>query len=105
MTTAENALDETSARPTLGSLLRSPISVVWGVLICATLLSWWLGSGHGISSHTGASIVILCVAMVKVRLVGLYFMELRDAPLPLRSVFEGYCLLVTGVTIGMLLFV
>lgn len=90
-------------RPGLAALLRNRVSMVWGVLICATLLSWWLGAGHGISSHLGASVVVLLVAMVKVRLVGLYFMELRNAPTLLRTVFESYCLLLTAATVGMLL--
>jgi hypothetical protein len=90
-------------RPGLRDLLRNRVSIVWGVLIGATLLSWWLGAGHGIPSPLGASAAVLVVAMVKVRLVGLYFMELRRAPFPLRTVFEVYCLVLTGATLGMLL--
>ncbi|MGQ0481841.1 MAG: cytochrome C oxidase subunit IV family protein [Pseudonocardia sp.] len=86
-------------------LLRNRISVVWGVLIAATLLSWWLGTGHGFDSVVTASVSILVVAFVKVRLVGLYFMELRDSPLPLRAIFEAYCLVACGVVIGMFLLV
>lgn len=38
-----------------------------------------------------ATVLVLLVAFVKVRVVGLYFMELRDAPLPPKLIFEGYC--------------
>jgi heme/copper-type cytochrome/quinol oxidase subunit 4 len=100
MTTAEI----TPTRPGLVDLLRNRVSIVWVVLIGATLLSWWLGAGHGVSSRLGASVVVLVVAMIKIRLVGLYFMELRRAPLPLRTVFETYCLVLTCATLGMLLF-
>jgi len=88
------------------SLLRSPITAVWSILILATLLSWWLGTDHGLGSgadHTGATLAILVVAFVKVRCVGLYFMELRDAPLPLRLAFEAYVAVVCGGVIGLYL--
>jgi heme/copper-type cytochrome/quinol oxidase subunit 4 len=88
----------------LATLLRNRISAVWFVLIAATLISFALGTGHGISSHHVASIAILLVAFIKVFLVGMYFMELRDAPDVLRGLFAGYCLLVFSVTSGMFLF-
>lgn len=86
------------------SLLRNRVSVVWTLLIAATVLSWWLGTGHGLSSVQAASVAVLVVAFVKIRLVGLYFMELRHSPTVLRSIFEAYCLVVCGVVIGMFLF-
>jgi hypothetical protein len=88
------------------SLLRSPVTVVWSLLICATLLSWWLGTDHGLASgadHTLPTLAILVVAFVKLRCVGLYFMELRNAPAPLRLVFEAYAVLVCGAVIGLYL--
>jgi len=45
--------------------------------------------------------VVLIVAFYKARLVGLYFMELRDAPLPLRLFLEGYCLIVCTTLVVM----
>ena len=99
-----NTAQITQTRPSLQDLLRNRVSVVWGVLICATALSWWLGAGHGIASPLGASAAVLVVAMIKIRLVGRYFMELRRAPWPLRTVFEVYCLVLTCTTLGMLLF-
>jgi heme/copper-type cytochrome/quinol oxidase subunit 4 len=88
---------------TRAGLLRSPISAIWGVLIAATLTSWWLGTDHGVSSKETASVLILLVAFVKVRFVGLYFMELRHAPLPLRLIFEGWCAVVSTTVIVMYL--
>lgn len=89
----------------LATLLRNRISAVWFVLIAGTLISFFLGTGHGISSHQLASIVIMLVAFIKVFLVGMYFMELRESPDVLRGLFAGYCLLVFAVTSGMFLFV
>lgn len=44
--------------------------------------------------HRLASVAILLIAFIKVRLFGMYFMELRDAPNVLRGLFEAYCLVV-----------
>jgi hypothetical protein len=88
------------------SLLRGPITAIWSLLIVATLLSWWLGTDHGLGSagdHTPATLAILLVAFVKVRCVGLYFMELRDAPLALRVLFEAYVVVVCGAVLGLYL--
>lgn len=74
------------------SLLRDRITLAWLVLVAATIVSWQLGLDHGIGSHVGASAVILVVSFVKVRIVGLYFMEIRNAPSALRAPFETYCL-------------
>jgi Prokaryotic Cytochrome C oxidase subunit IV len=79
---------ETVTRETLW---RTKASVAWLVLVGLTLVSWRLGA-HGSGGHNvSASLVIIVVAVFKIRLVGLYFMELRDAPWSLRGIFEGYC--------------
>lgn len=70
------------------------MGAVWAVLVAATLASWSLGGGNA---------VVVAVAFVKVRLVGLYFMELRTAPLPLRGLFEGWVLVTGAVLIGLCL--
>jgi caa(3)-type oxidase subunit IV len=65
----------------------------WLVLLILTVATWELGA-HGLAStQEPASLVIIVVAIFKVRLIGLYFMELRDAPWSLRGVFEGYCVI------------
>lgn len=87
----------------LTDLLRSAITVIWFVLVAATLLSWWLGTDHGFDDAQLVSSLVLLVAFIKVRFVGLYFMELRHAPIPLRIVWEVWCLVVVSVVIGMFL--
>jgi caa(3)-type oxidase subunit IV len=75
------------------TLVRSSTSVAWAVLVGLTVLSWALGA-HGFGGdQVPVSVVIIAVAVFKVRLVGLYFMELRTAPWLLRGMFEGYCVL------------
>jgi len=90
---------------TLMPLLRTKATPVWGVLIAATIVSWWLGTDHGLGSddHQVASTLILLVAFIKVRFIGLYFMDLRDAPIVLRALFEGYCIAVCTLVLGMYL--
>jgi len=84
-------------------LLRGPFMVVWFILIAATLLSWHLGADHGIQNHRIATVLIMLVAFIKVRFVGLYFMELRDAPARLRLLFEMHCVVVCSVVEGVYL--
>jgi hypothetical protein len=88
---------------TLTRLLRSPITIVWVVLIAATICSLLLGTDDVVTPVKLASVLVLVIAFIKVRFVGLYFMELRDAPVPLRLIFEGYCVVVCAALIVMFL--
>jgi hypothetical protein len=74
----------------------------WLVLIAATLVSYALGVDHSIGAVT--VVAVLGIAAIKIRLVGLDFMELRSAPIPLRAAFEGYCLVLWAVLSGLYLF-
>lgn len=85
----------------LFTLLRERSSLVWIILVTATLASWALGSHHRAGSEVG--VVVLGIALVKVRFVGLDFMELRNAPLVLRGMFETYCVALWSVLTGMYL--
>jgi hypothetical protein len=86
------------------TLLRTPATTVWVALMLATFVSWTLGTHHGFHNYTLASVVIVLIAFIKVRFVGLYFMELRDAPAMLRGLFEAYCVVVcTAVLLVFLL--
>ncbi|MFI5623286.1 cytochrome C oxidase subunit IV family protein [Nocardioides sp. NPDC051685] len=86
---------------TLSSGFRSSATVVWILLVLATVVSWALGTDHGfVEGAKSASLIVMVLAFVKVRFVGLYFMELKDAPLPLRILIEVYCLVVCCLTLG-----
>ena len=87
----------------LSKLLRARSTVVWAGLVIATLVSWVVGSDHRTGSLV--ALVVLAVAMIKVRFVGLDFMELRRAPLLLRAAFECYCVVLWCVLAGMYLWV
>ena len=68
---------------------------VFAALVLATLSSWLLGIEGSTSTLTGCAVV--AIALVKVRLVGLHFMELRNAPAALRGAFEAYVALTGAV--------
>jgi hypothetical protein len=105
MEAAEIAQPARVAQPRdLAGLLRNSITVVWFILIGATLLSWWMGTNHGFKNEDLVGSLVLLVAFIKVRFVGLYFMEHRHSPLPLRIIFEAWCLVVCCAVIGMFLF-
>lgn len=77
---------------TMNTVVRTNASIAWMLLVALTVVSWALGTQHGFTgdNHLPASLVIIVVAVFKLRLVGLYFMELRDAPWSLRGIFEAY---------------
>jgi len=73
------------------SLLLHRVTVIWLLLIGATLLSIEIVSGLIPGGSTRAmTIAVLIVAFLKVRFVGLEFMELRYAPALARLVFEAW---------------
>ncbi len=87
-------------------MLRNRVTLVWLVLVLATATSWWLGTDHWFgddADHVPASVVILVIALAKVRLVGVYFMDLRHAPVTLRGAFETYCLVLCAALVGVYL--
>lgn len=84
------------------SLRTDPAVIVWVALAFATFLSWWLATEEPHGGNVFA-VAILVVAAVKVRLVGLYFMELRDAPPLLRGMFELYVVALLAGLVGFLL--
>jgi caa(3)-type oxidase subunit IV len=80
------------------TLVQTKASLAWLVLVALTVTQWVIGTHSGVGApHVSASLVIFVVAVFKARLVGLYFMELREAPIALRGVFEGYCIALLAV--------
>jgi heme/copper-type cytochrome/quinol oxidase subunit 4 len=80
-------------------VIRERATVVWVVLMAATCISTWLLSKDGISPSV-AVVGIFLIAALKVRFVMLEFMELRDAPVPVRVAFEGWIVVVTCLILG-----
>ncbi|MBI3689371.1 MAG: cytochrome C oxidase subunit IV family protein [Mycolicibacterium aromaticivorans] len=82
-------------------LMRNRAGVSWLILVAATLASFALGADHGTGSLV--AVAVLAIAAIKVRLVGLDFMELRHAPIPLRLAFEVYCVALWALLSGLYL--
>jgi hypothetical protein len=79
----------------MASFLRSRINVVWLLLVAATLFSW--NSARTVEDpgdYGFLTFAVIFVAFVKVRFIGLEFMELRHAPRPLRLLFEIWVVVV-----------
>lgn len=75
--------------------------LIWLALLGLTLLSFESGD----ASRNGGGVLkaaVLAVAFFKVRIIILEFMELRDAPIALRAVVEGWTWLTMLLLIAML---
>lgn len=68
------------------------LTLIWLGLMAATAASWLIGHGDSLGPGIVAGIVI-AVAFLKVRFVGLDFMELRAAPAAMRLAFEAWLLI------------
>ena len=77
-------------------LLRKPVSIVWAALMLATIASTWLLSNNSVTPEV-ATVTIMVIAAIKVRLVMRHFMEVRRAPLALQLVCDCWLLAVTAL--------
>ena len=84
-------------------MVRDRVTAVWAVLVTATVNSFLLGVEGSAGGHPLVSSLVIVIAMFKVRLVGLYFMGIRDAPVRLRGPFEGFCFVCCVVLLGFFL--
>ncbi|HKT71299.1 MAG TPA: cytochrome C oxidase subunit IV family protein [Steroidobacteraceae bacterium] len=84
------------------SLLRSRPTVVWILLVAATVCSLALFElSEAADERRLVSVSVLAIAAVKVRFIGLDFMEVRHAPLVLRIAFEVWLLAITVALIAL----
>ncbi|WP_179467904.1 cytochrome C oxidase subunit IV family protein [Mycolicibacterium vinylchloridicum] len=70
------------------------LTFVWAVLLALTFGSFVVGIEQSADFAGAAAIAIIGIALLKVRLIGLHFMDVRVAPTALRVLFEGYVLVV-----------
>jgi len=73
-------------------------TVVWTILVAVTFATFWLGTDHPFSnvSLRLASVLALVLAFVKVWLIGMDFMEIRQAPRALRVAFGVWLTVIGG---------
>lgn len=81
------------------------VTLVWALLLALTFGSFLVGIEQGAGFASAAAVIIVGIALLKVRLIGIHFMDLRGAPFALRALFEGYVLLVFVVLVALDVFV
>lgn len=84
----------------MASLLRSPATLVWALLMLATCASTWWLSKEGTETAI-ATAAIMVIAAVKVRFVMVHFMELGHAPWRWRLAFEAWIVVFTSIILAM----
>ena len=81
------------------------VTLVWVLLLALTFGSFLVGVEQGAGFASVGAAIIVGIAMFKVRLIGLHFMDVRAAPRELRALFEGYVLAVFVVLVTLDIFV
>jgi Prokaryotic Cytochrome C oxidase subunit IV len=73
-------------------------TLVWIILVAATFATFWLGTDHPFSNISVrlASVLALGFAFVKVWLIGMDFMEIRQAPRALKVAFGVWVTVIGG---------
>jgi hypothetical protein len=73
-------------------------TLVWTILVAVTFATFWLGTDHPFSNVSVrlASILALVLAFVKVWLIGMDFMEIRQAPRALEVAFGVWITVIGG---------
>ena len=82
------------------SLLRERVTVVWLGLMVLTCVTTW-GLSKDLFSPAVAVVGIFLIAAIKVRYVMLDFMELREAPIPVRVAFEAWPVVVAAMILAL----
>lgn len=86
------------------------VMLVFVVLALLTALSWSVAerggrAGEPSTADALAVALVVSIAAVKLHLVAMHFMELRDAPVALRLLFDAWIAVVVGLIIGLRLLV
>jgi heme/copper-type cytochrome/quinol oxidase subunit 4 len=83
----------------LMSVLRERVTLVWLGLVVLTCVTTW-GLSKNLFTPAVAVVGIFLIAAMKVRYVILDFMELRNAPIPVRVAFEAWPVVVAVMILG-----
>ena len=67
------------------------------LLVLATVATWWLGEGGHVDVQHGVVLAVLALAMFKVLLIALDYMELWHAPALWRRLVVGWLVVVTAL--------
>ena len=86
---------------TLRDLLATRLTLIWALLVGATLASWAIGHGFGLQGRAAASAAVIIVAFVKARYVIREFMELRQAPRFMRIIADVWAMVVCSLLLAL----
>ena len=81
------------------TVLRERVTWVWLGLVVLTCMTTW-GLSKNLFSPAVAVVGNFLIAPVKVSYVMLDFMELRDAPIPIRVAFQSWPVVVAAMILG-----
>ena len=81
------------------------VTLVWVLLLALTFGSFLIGLEQSADFASVGAVIIIGVALLKVPLFGVHFMDVRAAPLPLRIVFDGYVVVVFAGLVNSDLFI
>jgi hypothetical protein len=88
----------------MNDLIFSRLTLIWLLLIGATLLSVeFVGGLFPVGGVRAAAVAVMIVAFIKVRFVGLDFIELRSAPKIARVAFDVWLVCVCSSMIAVYL--
>lgn len=82
------------------------ITYVWIALSAITVVAWFLGPAHTagtIAASVPITIAVLAMAFIKARLIIQYFMEVRTAPLWLKSATDAWLIALWGAILAIYL--
>lgn len=77
--------------------------ITWVTLVCASVATWLLIEDKGLSAPSAVSLILL-IAVIKVRMIVLHYMELKHAPLRWRLVFELWPVVAACLILGLWLY-
>jgi hypothetical protein len=80
-------------------VLRERVTMVWLGLVVLTCVTTW-GLSKDLFIPAVGVVGIFVIAAVKVSYVMLDFMELRDAPIPVRVAFQAWPVVVAAMILG-----
>lgn len=75
-------------------------TLVWVLLVAASVITTWFLSKDAFTPAV-AAVGSIGIAAFKIRLVLIHFMDLKEAPWPLRMVFEAWTAVVTLGILGL----
>ncbi|MFJ9390486.1 cytochrome C oxidase subunit IV family protein [Nocardioides sp. NPDC101246] len=79
-------------------MLRHQSTIVWALLMIATIASWHLGTDHAFAGGARvATVGVIVIAFIKVAMVTTSFMEVAHAPRLLQSLVHGWTFLVCAL--------